>query len=45
MVKRYLTLTSFEQALSILKESFPDPGHIEKNPIMQAIGRVVANPV
>ena len=45
MVTRYLTLTSFEQALSILKESFPDPGHIEKIPIMQAVGRVVAKPV
>ena len=45
MVKRYLTLTSFEQARSILKESFPNPSHIEKIPIIQAVGRVVANPV
>jgi putative molybdopterin biosynthesis protein len=45
MVKRYLTLTSFEQALSILKESFPNPGHIEKIPIMLAVGRVIAIPV
>ncbi len=45
MVTRYLTLTSFEHALSILKESFPDPGHSEKIPIIQAAGRVVAKPV
>jgi putative molybdopterin biosynthesis protein len=45
MVTRYLNLTSFEHARSILKESFPNPGHIEKIPIMQAVGRVVAVPV
>ncbi len=45
MVKRYLTLTSFEQALLILKESFSNLGHIEKIPIMQAVGRVIAVPV
>lgn len=45
MVTRYLTLTPFQTARSILKESFPDPGCIEKIPIIQAVGRVVAKPV
>ncbi len=45
MVKRYLTLTSLEQALTILKSSFPVPGRTEKIPIVQAVGRVVAEPV
>jgi len=45
MVNRYLELTPLEQALSILKESFSDPGHTEKIPILQAVGRVVAKPV
>jgi putative molybdopterin biosynthesis protein len=34
-----------DQALSILKEAFSDPGHIEKIPILQAVGHVVAKPV
>ena len=45
MVIRYLTLTSLEQARSIMKESFPDLDRFEKIPIMQAIGRVIAKPV
>jgi len=45
MVNRYLTLTPLDQALSILKDSFSDPGHTEKIPILQAVGRVVAKPV
>jgi putative molybdopterin biosynthesis protein len=34
-----------DRALSILKEAFSDPGHIEKIPILQAVGHVVAKPV
>ena len=45
LVTRYLTLTPFEQARSILTESFPNPGRTEKIPITQAVGRVNATPV
>ncbi len=45
MAKRYLTLTSLEHALSILKSSFKVPEGRETIPITRAVGRVVAVPV
>ncbi len=45
MVKRYLTLTSLERALSILKTSFQVPTGVEGVPITEAVGRVIAVPV
>ena len=45
MVTRYLKLTPFEQARSIMKEAFPGPGRSEIIPLMQAVGRVVSTPV
>jgi len=45
MVNRYLTLTSLEQALSILTTSFQVPEGRETIQIPQAVGRVVAVPV
>lgn len=45
MVNRYLTLTPLEQALSILKTSFAAPDRLERIPIIQAVGRVVAVPL
>jgi putative molybdopterin biosynthesis protein len=45
MVKRYLSLTSLEDALRTLKTSFPPPGGTETVPLMQSLGRVVASPV
>ena len=45
MVKRYLELRSLDQALSLLVTSFAPPRHTERVPIMQAVGRVAAEPV
>jgi len=45
MVNRYLTLTSLEQALSILKSSFQVPSGWETIPITRAAGRVIAEPI
>ncbi len=45
MVKRYLTLCSLEEALRLLKTSFPVPSHTEKVPLIKSIGRTVAKPV
>ena len=45
MVKRYLTLCSFERALHLLTTSFSAPTHTEQVPLIASIGRVVANPV
>ena len=45
MAKRYLTLTSLEHALSILKTSFQVPEGKDTIPITRAVGRVVAVPV
>jgi len=45
MAKRYLTLTSLEHALSILKTSFQVPERRETIPITHAVGRMVAVPV
>jgi len=45
MVKRYLTLCSLERALHLLKTSFLAPAHAERVPLIESIGRVVANPV
>lgn len=45
MVKRYLSLCSLEQALNLMKSSFPSPQRTEKVPVMESVGRVVAAPV
>jgi putative molybdopterin biosynthesis protein len=45
MVKRYLTLISLEEAVHLLKTSFPAPGMMETVPLMQSLGRVIASPV
>lgn len=45
MVKRYLELRSLEEALTILTTSFAIPRHTEKVPVIQSVGRVVAEPV
>ncbi|MDD4137308.1 MAG: molybdopterin biosynthesis protein [Methanoregula sp.] len=45
MVKRYLSLCSLEQALNQMKASFPAPRWTEQVPVMEAAGRVVAEPV
>ena len=45
MVKRYLQLISFEQAQEILKTSFPAPGRVERVPVTDCLGRIVAEPV
>ncbi len=45
MVNRYLTLVSLERARSVLKTSFQVPAGLEKVPITEAVGRVVAVPV
>jgi putative molybdopterin biosynthesis protein len=45
MPRRYLSLISFNEALRIMKESFPPPGVSECVPLEQAVGRVVAEPV
>jgi putative molybdopterin biosynthesis protein len=45
MVKRYLSLLSFEEALNILKTSFNSPGRTETIPVTQAPGRVLATPI
>ena len=45
MVKRYLSLTSLDEALRLLKTSFSPPAGTETIPLMQSLGRVVAAPV
>lgn len=45
MVKRYLELIPLDHALSLLTTSFPVPRRVEKVPVMQSVGRVVAEPV
>jgi putative molybdopterin biosynthesis protein len=45
MVKRYLELRSLDEALALLTTSFAVPRRTEKVPIMQAAGRVVAEPI
>jgi putative molybdopterin biosynthesis protein len=45
MVKRYLELRSLDEALTLLTTSFPVPQRIEKIPVVQSVGRVVAEPV
>lgn len=45
MVKRYLELRPLSEALTILTTSFPSPGKTEMVAVMQAVGRVVAEPV
>jgi len=45
MVKRYLELRSLEEALALLTSSFAVPQRTEKVPVIQSVGRVVAEPV
>jgi putative molybdopterin biosynthesis protein len=45
MVKRYLKLRSLDEALTLLTTSFAVPRRTEKVPVMQAVGRVVAEPI
>ncbi|MDD1691435.1 MAG: molybdopterin biosynthesis protein [Methanoregula sp.] len=45
MVKRYLDLRSLDEALTLLRDSFTIPRYTEKIPVVQAVGRVVAEPV
>ena len=45
MVKRYLSLCSLEEALTILKTSFEPPERTETIPVTQSLGRVLAAPV
>ncbi|MFZ1897121.1 molybdopterin-binding protein [Methanoregula sp.] len=45
MVKRYLSLCSLENALHLLKTSFPAPDRRETIPVDRSLGRVVAAPV
>jgi putative molybdopterin biosynthesis protein len=45
MVKRYLTLTSLDEALRILRTSFTPPGRTETVALVDSVGRVVASPV
>ena len=45
MVKRYLELRSLAEALNLLTTSFPPPRRTEKVPLLQAAGRVAAEPI
>ncbi|MCK9579153.1 MAG: molybdopterin biosynthesis protein [Methanoregula sp.] len=45
MVKRYLVLRSLDEALALLTTTFTPPDRIERVPLMQAVGRVAAEPV
>ena len=45
MVKRYLELRSLDEALTLLTTSFTTPWRTERVPLMQSVGRVVAEPV
>ena len=45
MVKRYLELRSLDEALTLLTTSFTNPRRTERVPLMQSVGRVVAEPV
>jgi putative molybdopterin biosynthesis protein len=45
MVKRYLELRSLDDALGLLTSSFAMPLRTEKVPLMQSVGRVIAEPV
>ena len=45
MVKRYLSLITFDEALHILKSSFAIPGRTECVSVTRSLGRVIATPV
>lgn len=45
MVKRYLSLCSFDDALRQLRTSFPSPGRTETVHVAAALGRAVAAPL
>ncbi|MFA6333859.1 MAG: hypothetical protein WCX22_12975, partial [Methanoregula sp.] len=45
MVKRYLRLRSLDEALTLLTSTFAAPHRTERVPVIQAAGRVAAEPV
>jgi putative molybdopterin biosynthesis protein len=45
MVKRYLSLVPFDEALHLLKTSFAIPGRTERVSVTCSLGRVIATPV
>ena len=45
MVKRYLKLRSLDEALTLLTSTFAAPHRTERVPVIQAAGRVAAEPV
>ncbi|MFA5332200.1 MAG: substrate-binding domain-containing protein [Methanoregula sp.] len=45
MARRYLSLCPFEQALNVLKNTFPSPGRIELVNLAHSLGRVIAEPL
>jgi putative molybdopterin biosynthesis protein len=45
MVKRYLSLITFDEALHLLKTSFAIPGRTECVSVTRSLGRVIATPV
>ena len=45
VVKRYLSLCSFDDALHQLKSSFTPPERTETVPVTRALGRIIATPV
>ncbi len=45
MKRRYLSLIPFDEAVRILKDTFPSPGITECISLEQAVGRVTAEPV
>jgi len=45
MKKRYLSLCSREEALSLMSRAFPPPGTCERVPLLEAEGRITAEPV
>lgn len=45
VVKRYLSLVSFDDAKNIIRSSFPSPGQTEIVPVTRSLGRVIATPL
>jgi len=45
MVKRYLSLRPLDDALTIMKSSFPAPRAVEVIPLVHTVGRVTAEPL
>ncbi len=45
LVERYRSLRSLDAALRVMRESFPAPQVVETVPLLQAVGRVCAEPL